>query len=90
MDLDRVVSFLAESGYSGSNVMLFGFADNIGNSRTNYSIAQSRARMVAEEFTRRGLNPATVVGFGPDLPVASNDTDAGRERNRRVEIWLKK
>jgi phosphate transport system substrate-binding protein len=32
----------------------------------------------------------TVRGFGSDLTVASNDTDEGREKNRRVEIWLKK
>jgi phosphate transport system substrate-binding protein len=39
---------------------------------------------------QRGLTPTVVRGFGPDLPVASNDTDEGREKNRRVEIWLRK
>jgi phosphate transport system substrate-binding protein len=41
------------------------------------------------EFERRGLKPSVVVGFGSDLPVASNDTDDGRDKNRRVEVWLK-
>ncbi len=89
MDLDRVISFLADSGYSGDNVMLLGFTDNTGNRPLNLAMSQSRARAVAEAFAQRGLKPATVKGFGPDLPVASNDNEAGRERNRRVEIWLK-
>jgi phosphate transport system substrate-binding protein len=88
-DLDRVVSFLADSGYSGDSVMLLGFTDNIGDRAVNIGISQSRARIVAKEFEQRGLRPAIVKGFGPDLPVGSNDSDTGRERNRRVEIWLK-
>ena len=89
MDLDRVVSFLADSGYSGNDVMLLGFTDNTGDRQSNFAISQSRARIVAEEFAQRGLKPATVKGFGPVLPVGANDSDQGRERNRRVEIWLK-
>ncbi len=88
-DLDRVVSFLADSGYTGNDVLLLGFADNTGNRDTNVTISQSRAKLVAAEFAQRGLKPATVKGFGSDLPVASNENDMGRERNRRVEIWLK-
>ncbi len=89
MDLDRVVSFLADSGFSGNDVMLLGFTDNTGDRQANFAISQSRARLVAEEFTQRGLKPAIVKGFGPVLPVGANDSDQGRERNRRVEIWLK-
>jgi phosphate transport system substrate-binding protein len=88
-DLERVVSFLADSGYSGNDVLLLGFADNTGNQGVNVALSQSRAKIVASEFEQRGLKPATVKGFGSILPVASNDNDAGRERNRRVEIWLK-
>jgi len=49
-----------------------------------------QAKTVEEQFVQRGLNPGVVKGFGSDLPVASNDTDEGREKNRRVEIWLTK
>ncbi len=88
-DLARVVSFLADSGYSGDSIMLLGFTDNTGDRQANIAISQRRARIVAEEFAQRGLRPATIKGFGSDLPLASNDNDSGRERNRRVEIWLK-
>jgi phosphate transport system substrate-binding protein len=50
----------------------------------------NRAKIVEDQFAQRGLRPAVVRGFGSDLPVASNDNDEGREKNRRVEIWLKK
>jgi outer membrane protein OmpA-like peptidoglycan-associated protein len=36
------------------------------------------------------VKPATVMGFGSQLAVASNDTPDGRQKNRRVEIWLRK
>lgn len=88
-DLDRVVSFLADSGYSGNDLMLLGFTDNTGERQANIFVSQSRAKMVAQQFQQRGLKPAMVKGFGPDLPISSNDSDIGRERNRRVEIWLK-
>jgi phosphate transport system substrate-binding protein len=90
MDMDRVVSYLASSGYSGNDVLLLGFSDKTGDRRANVALSQARARLVAQAFMQRGLKPATVEGFGSDLPVASNDIEAGRERNRRVEIWLKK
>jgi phosphate transport system substrate-binding protein len=37
----------------------------------------------------RGVKPSFVNGFGKDLPIASNDTEDGREKNRRVEVWLR-
>jgi phosphate transport system substrate-binding protein len=88
-DLDRVVTFLADSGFTGNDLLLLGFTDNTGDRNVNLNVSQNRARIVAAEFAQRGLRPATVKGFGSDTPVAANDTDAGRERNRRVEIWLK-
>jgi phosphate transport system substrate-binding protein len=48
----------------------------------------SRARIIQSELVRRGLKPAVVQGFGSELPVASNETADGREKNRRVEIWV--
>lgn len=89
-DLDRVVTFLTDLHYSGQNVLLFGFADGIGASQANEALAKNRANAVAREFEQRGVNASAVIGLGSQLPVASNDTPEGREKNRRVEIWLKK
>jgi len=89
-DLDRVISFVSDLHYSGDSVLLFGFADSTGGQPMNQKLSEDRAKAVALQFEQRGLHPGTVRGFGPSLPVASNDTDEGREKNRRVEIWVRK
>ena len=89
-DLDRVVSFISDLHYSGDDVLLFGFADSTGSDAINDKLSKDRARAVANEFEQRGLRSGLVTGFGSHNPVASNDTDEGREKNRRVEIWVKK
>ncbi len=90
VDIDRVVSFIADLKYTGDRIMLFGFADSTGSRDANIGLSLNRAKVVQDQFVQRGLKPTIVKGFGPDLPVASNDTEEGREKNRRVEIWLKK
>jgi phosphate transport system substrate-binding protein len=89
-DLDRVVSFLSDQHYSGDNVLLFGFADNKGSAGVNCDLSQKRADAVRDQFILRGVHPAAANGFCAQLPVASNDSEDGREKNRRVEIWVKK
>jgi phosphate transport system substrate-binding protein len=90
VDVDRVVTFVADQRYTGDKILLFGFADTTETGPAEHALSLNRAEVVETQFAQRGLKPAVVRGFGSDLPVASNDTDEGRERNRRVEIWLKK
>jgi phosphate transport system substrate-binding protein len=89
-DLDRVVTFLSDQHYSGNNVLLLGFADNKGSPTVNCDLSQKRADAVRDQFILRGVHPAATTGFCSELPVASNNTEDGREKNRRVEIWVKK
>jgi phosphate transport system substrate-binding protein len=89
-DLDRVVTFLTDLHYSGKNILLFGFADSIGSTDVNDTLSKNRATVVAQQFEQRGVSASAVIGLGSQLPVASNETAEGREKNRRVEIWLKK
>jgi len=89
-DLDRVVSFLTDLHYSGQNILLFGFADSTGAPQMNDALSKNRATAVAQQFEQRGVNASAVIGLGSQLPVASNDTPDGREKNRRVEISLRK
>lgn len=90
LDLDRVVNFITDLKFTGQNILLFGFADDgIGND-TNLELSKERAQLVAEQFKRRGLTPRVVAGFGDSIAVASNLTEEGKEKNRRVELWLKK
>jgi len=89
VDLGRVVSLIADLKYSGDKIMLFGFADGKGGLQANESLSLSRAKTVESLFIQRGLKPAVVRGYGSGVAVASNDTDEGKGKNRRVEIWMK-
>ncbi len=89
-DINRVVDFVGDLGYGGNNLLLFGFADNTGDPQKNVELSQARASAVADQFKQRGLRPGLIKGFGDSLPVASNETAEGREKNRRVEVWLRK
>jgi phosphate transport system substrate-binding protein len=88
-DLDRVTTYLASPTARGKEVMLIGFADNKGNPQANQTLSNERAKIVAHQFSSRGVLAAISTGFGSAVPVASNETDEGREKNRRVEVWLK-
>ena len=65
-----------------------GHTDSQGNEDYNYNLGLSRANAVAEALARRGIYQAAIyrLSFGEGYPVASNETEAGRARNRRVEF----
>ena len=86
-DLARVVTFIADLHYSGDHLVLLGFDDS---KESTDNLSKARADAVAQQFEQRGIKAATVVGFGSQLAVASNDSPEGRQKNRRVEIWLKR
>jgi phosphate transport system substrate-binding protein len=86
-DLGRVVDFLKDK--LDRKVVLAGFADATGDYEINRKIAQMRADLVAEQLRARGIAVHQVFSGGQELPVASNQTPAGKERNRRVEVWLR-
>ena len=90
LDLDRVVNFITDLKFTGQHILLFGFADDGNEQNINLELSKQRAELVAEQFKRRGLTPSIVTGFGATIPVASSVTEDGKEKNRRVELWLKK
>jgi phosphate transport system substrate-binding protein len=89
VDLERMASFFSDFRYQSEDILLLGFADSTGARGSNMQLSLERARRVREEFERRGLKPSVVEAFGSELPVAPNNSDEGREKNRRVEVWLK-
>src|ERR1700733_204255 len=85
--LARVVTFVTDLHYSGDHLVLLGFNDS---KEATENLSKARADAVAQQFEQRGVKASTVVGFGSQIAVASNDTPEGRQKNRRVEIWLKR
>lgn len=83
--LDGVVEFLTHK--RSARVEISGHTDNVGNPRTNQSLSQKRAEACRDYVVSRGVDAARVqaVGRGDTQPVAPNDTEAGRQKNRRIE-----
>ncbi len=72
----------------GMNIEIQGHTDKTGKRQANIRLSKSRAEAVKDYLVGLGLSPdlLTAVGFGPDRPVASNRTEAGRRKNRRIEF----
>ena len=76
----------------GSSVQVAGYTDNRGDSRYNKDLSRRRAKDASDYLKRTAgfdTKRMNIVGFGEENPAASNDTSAGRKKNRRVEITLK-
>jgi OOP family OmpA-OmpF porin len=84
--LDRVVTALRER--AELRVVIEGHTDNVGNRDANLRLSKARADAVRAYFIAKGIAASrlTAVGIGPDQPVAPNDTEEGRAKNRRVQL----
>lgn len=68
-----------------------GHTDNKGPANVNTRLSRKRAEFIRDYLINNGLskNRMTAKGYGPDSPIATNDTEQGRSQNRRVEVRLK-
>lgn len=84
--MDRVAAFMKSN--EGTKVIVEGHTDSRGSAEYNQQLSERRAEAVADALAFRGIDRSRVepVGRGKDLPVASNDTQAGRQQNRRVDL----
>lgn len=87
-NLKPVLDFLNK--YPNLPVSIEGHTDGKGSAAGNQKLSALRAESVRKNLVAQGADGARLkaVGFGETLPVASNDTDAGRAKNRRVEIII--
>lgn len=81
-------SFAAIDAKPDGMVVFAGFADANGNYDANCALSLRRADSIAKEFRRLGINNARSVGFCPEQPVRDNGSEDGRQKNRRVEVYL--
>lgn len=67
-----------------------GHTDNVGNYQSNVSLSEKRAQAVRDYLIKKGVkaNHITAHGYGPDRPIATNNTKEGRAQNRRVEFSI--
>jgi len=71
-------------------IRIEGHTDSVGDSAANLALSERRANSVLAALESLGVDPSriTVVGMGEDFPIASNDTEEGRSKNRRVDVIL--
>jgi outer membrane protein OmpA-like peptidoglycan-associated protein len=85
-DMDRLAQALKDN--SNTRVIIEGHTDSVGGDDYNMALSEKRAEAVADALQMRGVpsDRYEVKGLGKAFPVASNETQAGRQQNRRVEI----
>jgi outer membrane protein OmpA-like peptidoglycan-associated protein len=88
VELDRLVT--AVRAQADARVTIEGHTDDVGDGAYNQELSERRARAVATYLADRGVDRARIAvrGLGKSRPVASNDGDEGRRKNRRVEILI--
>nr|WP_227498005.1 OmpA family protein [Marinobacter koreensis] len=86
--LESVALVLKE--YDKTIIQIEGHTDSSGSDSYNQLLSEKRAASVRDFLLNQGIEPrrTRAVGYGERYPVASNDTAAGREQNRRVELTL--
>ena len=86
-ELKRIAEFVQTYGYK---VRLSGHTDNVGQAEDNLQLSRDRAESVRQQLITYGCNPQSIIanGYGDIKPVATNETDEGRQLNRRVEITI--
>jgi len=85
--LDEIAEVLTENARI-KKVQVEGHTDNVGNARFNTKLSEQRAQSVVDYLVGAGVEEERLVakGFGPEKPIADNDTDEGKAENRRVEF----
>jgi outer membrane protein OmpA-like peptidoglycan-associated protein len=89
-ELKRVADLLKSA--PAMEVEIQGHTDNIGTDENNQTLSENRAEAVAAFLAAQGVDRKrlAVKGYGASKPIASNDTDGGRQQNRRVEFTITK
>jgi outer membrane protein OmpA-like peptidoglycan-associated protein len=84
--LDQVAQTL--TSYNQTYIDVLGHTDSTGTDAYNQALSERRAQSVADHLSMRGVARARmgIRGYGESQPIASNETEDGRSRNRRVEI----
>lgn len=87
-ELQKLIRFLHEN--ESIRIEISGHTDNTGSASYNRDLSDKRARAVYNFLVKNGITPERMVtkGRGPDEPIATNDTEEGRQLNRRIEFRI--
>lgn len=90
VELNKLVTVLKSN--PTYTIQLLGHTDNIGNKSANILLSENRANEVKKYLIQKGIAESRITtrGYGSSKPIANNESDAGRAKNRRVEFILGK
>lgn len=86
--VNKLAQFMQE--YPNRNIMIEGFTDSVGPADYNEKLSRRRANSVRQALLNKGISSSRIQigGYGEEYPVASNNSEAGRQQNRRVEVVI--
>ncbi|MBI6924582.1 phosphate ABC transporter substrate-binding/OmpA family protein [Pseudomonas putida] len=87
-DVQRIIDYLTQAGKQQRKAVLVGFGDPKDTPGRAALLSRLRAEAVRQALARGGIEVLEVVGLGDQMPVAGNELEQGRLRNRRVEVWV--
>jgi outer membrane protein OmpA-like peptidoglycan-associated protein len=89
-EIEVAAVFNLLKAYPDLKIAIHGHTDNTGSAATNQSLSEARAKVLYDQLITRGIDAKRLIykGLGSDMPVAPNDTEAGRAQNRRTELVI--
>lgn len=83
--LDGVVEYMTHK--KSAQIEISGHTDNAGNPKTNKTLSEKRAQACRDYLVSKGIDASRIraIGYGDERPIAANDTEQGRQQNRRIE-----
>ena len=87
-DLDNLAQLMKEN--PKARLIIAGHTDNVGDARLNEYLSENRAKVIANYLTDKGILSTRLIprGFGGSKPLAPNDNEENRKKNRRVEFMV--
>lgn len=84
--IEQVATYLKEN--KGVNLQIVGHTDNVGNHHRNIALSEKRAEKIKSELIKKGIGKSRLktIGHGANKPIADNNTEEGRAKNRRIEF----
>ncbi|MBU7577948.1 MAG: OmpA family protein, partial [Flavihumibacter sp.] len=86
VELDKLVQLLKDN--PTLRIQINGHTDAVGKASDNLALSNARAQAVVDYLVKKGIQPARLSfkGFGATQPIADNNTEEGRAKNRRTEV----
>ena len=88
MEINTIYNYLIKN--RNTKIIISRYTDNVGDTAFNQTLSEKRAKSVSDYFINLGLNKRRIsfVGYGSEKPITTNETEDGRNKNRRVEFKI--